>query len=205
MTKILAVDDVPQNLRLMEAVLVPNGFEVVTAGNGEEALLQVLKEKPDLVLLDIMLPGIDGYEVCRRLRADPKTSFLPVVMVTASGLPEKVKAIEAGADDFIAKPFDQPELLARVRSLLRVKTYHDEAERQKTELADWNRTLEDRVTAQVDELARLGRLRHFLSPQVADLVMSQGADELLAGHRREITVVFADLRGFTAFPEPAEL
>ena len=204
MTKILAVDDVPQNLRLLEAVLAPNGFEVVKAVTGEEALLKVLQEKPDLVLLDIMLPGIDGYEVCRRLRADPKTAFLPVVMVTASGLPEKTKAIEAGADDFVPKPFDQLELLARVRSLLRVKTYHDEIERQRTELAGWNRTLEDRVSAQVDELARLGRLRHFLSPQVADLVMSQGADELLAGHRREITVVFADLRGFTAFSETAE-
>lgn len=204
MTKILAVDDIPQNLRLLAAVLAPNGFEVVTAATGEDALLQVLKEKPDLVLLDIMLPGIDGYEVCRRLRADPKTSFLPVVMVTASGLPEKVKAIEAGADDFIAKPFDQPELLARVRSLLRVKTYHDEVERQKAELADWNRTLEQRVQDQVDELGRLGRLRRFLSPQIADLVLSQGGEELLAGHRRQITVVFADLRGFTAFSEMAE-
>ncbi|HEY8829851.1 MAG TPA: response regulator, partial [Candidatus Limnocylindria bacterium] len=78
MTKILAVDDVPQNVRLLEAVLTSNGFEVVSAATGEEALLRVLKDKPDLVLLDIMLPGIDGYEVCRRLRADPKTSFLPV-------------------------------------------------------------------------------------------------------------------------------
>jgi class 3 adenylate cyclase len=125
-------------------------------------------------------------------------------MVTASGLPEKVKAIEAGADDFIAKPFDQPELLARVRSLLRVKIYHDEIERQKTELAGWNQTLEDRVHEQVDELGRLGRLRRFLSPQIADLVVSQGSDDFLAGHRREITVVFADLRGFTAFSETAE-
>jgi len=121
MTKILAVDDVPQNLRLLEAVLAPNGFEVVTAATGEEALLKVLQEKPDLVLLDIMLPGIDGYEVCRRLRADQKTAFLPVVMVTASGLPEKAKAIEAGADDFVPRPFDQVELIARVRSRLRVK------------------------------------------------------------------------------------
>ena len=204
MTKILAVDDIPQNLRLMEAVLVPSGYEVVLAATGEEALLKTLKEKPDLVLLDIMLPGIDGYEVCRRLRADPKTSYLPVIMVTASGLPEKVKAIEAGADDFIAKPFDQPELLARVKSLLRVKTYHDESERQKAELAEWNSTLEQRVTEQVRELEALGRLRRFLSPQVAEIVMSTGADEFLAGHRREITVVFADLRGFTRFSETAE-
>jgi class 3 adenylate cyclase len=204
LTKILAVDDIPQNLRLLEAVLVPSGYEVVLAATGEEALLKTLTEKPDLVLLDIMLPGIDGYEVCRRLRGDPKTSFLPVVMVTASGLAEKVKAIEAGADDFIAKPFDQPELLARVRSLLRVKTYHDEIERQKAELAEWNQTLASRVEEQVDELGRLGRLRRFLSPQIADLVMSQGAEALLAGHRREITVVFADLRGFTAFSETAE-
>ena len=204
MTRILAVDDIPQNLRLLEAVLAPNGYEVVTAATGEEALLKTLTHKPDLVLLDIMLPGIDGYEVCRRLRADPKTSFLPVVMVTASGLPEKVKAIEAGADDFIAKPFDQPELLARVRSLLRVKIYHDEIERQKVELADWNLSLETRVSEQVDELARLGRLRRFLSPQIAELVMSQGGEALLEGHRREITVVFADLRNFTAFSETAE-
>ena len=204
MTKILAVDDVPQNLKLLQAVLVPNGFEVVTAATGEEALLQVLKEKPDLVLLDIKLPGIDGYEVCRRMRADAKTSFLPVVMLTASGLPEKVKAIEAGADDFVPKPFDQLELLARVRSLLRVKTYHDEIERQRGELSEWNRTLEARVTEQVGELERLGKLRRFLSPQVAEVVMAAGTDEFLAGHRREITVVFADLRGFTPFSETAE-
>src|SRR5258708_12288097 len=138
------------------------------------------------------------------MRADQKTSFVPVVMVTESGLPEKVCAIEAGADDFIAKPFDQPELLARVRSLLRVKTYHDEVERQRTELADWNRTLEDRVREQVNELGRLGRLRHFLSPQVADLVMSPGADELLGAHPPEITVVFAYLPHFPPLSETAE-
>ncbi|CAN5115972.1 hypothetical protein BH18ACT12_BH18ACT12_20080 [soil metagenome] len=202
--KILAVDDIPQNLRLLDAVLTPEGYSVVTAATGEDALTKVASEQPDLVLLDIVLPGIDGYEVCRRLRGDPATSFLPVVMVTASDLPEKVKAIEAGADDFLPKPFDRTELLARVRSLLRVKAYHDTIERQRAELADWNRTLETRVRDQVDELARLGRLRRFLSPQVADLVLSQGAEQLLEGHRREITVVFCDLRGYTAFSETAD-
>ena len=202
--KILAVDDIPQNLRLLEAVLAPHGYTVVTASTGEEALFKVLSEKPDLILLDIVLPGIDGYEVCRRLRADPKTSYLPVVMVTASELPEKLRAIEAGADDFVPKPFDAQELLGRVRSLLRIKTYHDTIEKQRTQLTEWTQTLEARVRDQVDELARLGRLRRFLSPQVADLVLSQGADQLLDGHRREITVVFCDLRGFTPFSDSVE-
>jgi class 3 adenylate cyclase len=120
---ILVVDDVSQNVRLLEAVLAPRGYTVVTATSGEEALERL--EGVDLVLLDVVMPGIDGYEVCRRVRSDPRTSFVPVVMVTASGEQEKRLAIEAGADDFVAKPFDHDELLARVRSLLRIKRYHD--------------------------------------------------------------------------------
>lgn len=123
---ILVVDDVPQNVKLLQAVLEPRGYEVVTASSGEEALERVAGV--DLVLLDIVMPGLDGYEVCRRLRTDPATSFLPVVMVTASGEQEKRRAIEAGADDFVAKPFDHEELLVRVRSLLRIKRYHDTIE-----------------------------------------------------------------------------
>ena len=102
------------------------------------------------MLLDVLMPGMDGYEVCRELRAQPATSFLPVVMITASGEQEKVGAIDAGADDFITKPFDQSELLARVRSLLRIKRYHDTVEAQAAELAAWNRELEQRVTEQVE-------------------------------------------------------
>ncbi len=201
---ILVVDDLEQNLRLLDAVLSPRGYEVRTADSGEEALRVLVDHPPDLVLLDILMPGLDGYEVCRRIREDPATAFLPVVMITASGDQEKVLAIEAGADDFIAKPFDQAELLARVASLLRVKHYHDTIERQAAELAEWNRELEERVAAQVEELERVGRLRRFLSPQLADLIVSSGDDSFLESHRRDITVVFCDLRGFTTFAETTE-
>jgi adenylate cyclase len=191
-------------VRLLEAILAPRGYRVVAAHSGAEALDRLAAEPIDLVLLDILMPGMDGYEVCRALRAEAATSFLPVVMITASGEQEKVAAIEAGADDFIAKPFDQAELLARVHSLLRIKDYHDTIEAQAAELAAWNRELEQRVQEQVDALERLGRLRRFLSPQLAELVVSSGDDSFLQSHRREITVVFCDLRGFTSFAETVE-
>jgi class 3 adenylate cyclase len=201
---VLVVDDLDANVRLLDAVLAPRGYRVIGAPSGEAGLAVLAQEAVDVVLLDIVMPGMDGYEVCRRIRSDEATAFLPVVMITASGDQEKVLAIEAGADDFLTKPFDHQELLARVRSLLRVKQYHDTVEAQARELAAWNAELEERVSAQVEELERVGRLRRFLSPQVAELVMAQGADTLSDGHRREITVAFADLRGFTAFAETAE-
>jgi class 3 adenylate cyclase len=145
-----------------------------------------------------MMPGMSGYDVCRKLREDPATAMLPVVMVTALDPgQERVKGIEAGADDFLSKPIHQAELLARVRSLLRVKTLWDQ-------LAELNRTLEARVTEQVAQLERLGRLKRFFSPHLAEAIVAGGADDPLKSHRREITVVFLDLRGFTAFAETAE-
>jgi adenylate cyclase len=201
---VLVVDDLPQNVRLMDAVLSPLGFTVVSAMSGEEALDLLAGELPDIVLLDIMMPGMDGYETCRRIRANPATSFIPVVMVTASGDAEKVRAIEVGADDFVTKPLNKAELLARVRSLVRVKRYHDTVVAQSAALAEWNTTLEQRVAAQVAELDRLGRLRRFLSPQIAQLVVDTGDESFLRSHRREIVSVFTDLRGFTAFAESGE-
>jgi len=201
--KILVVDDVPTNVRLLEAVLVSKGYEVVSANDGETAMELVASAKPDLVLLDVMMPGIDGYEVCRMLRADESTAVLPVVMVTAS-TNEKTKAIDAGADDLIGKPFDHDELLARVRSLLRIKRFNDTITEQAAELAEMNRTLEDRVHAQVLELERVQRLRRFLSPQLVDAIVSSGDDAILQSHRRKVAMLFADLRGWTSFVDAVE-
>jgi class 3 adenylate cyclase/CheY-like chemotaxis protein len=202
--RIAVVDDTPQNIKLLDALLTPRGYEVIAASSGEEALEKIASERPDLILLDIVMPGMDGYEVCRRLRADESTAMLPVVMITASGEQEKVAAIEAGADDFITKPLDQSELLARIRSLLRIKQYHDQIEAQAEQLERWNRELEQRVSEQVQELVRVGRLKRFLAPQLADLIVSSGDESMLDSHRREITVVFCDLRGFTSFAESGE-
>jgi class 3 adenylate cyclase len=196
--KILVVDDTPVNVKLLADLLGAKGYVVTTAASGKEALDKIEAEPPDIVLLDVMMPGMTGYEVCKKLRENRATATLPVVMVTALDPgQERVKGIEAGADDFLTKPINQPELLARVRSLLRVKALHDE-------LTELNRTLEARVTAQVAQLENLGRLKRFFSPQLAEAILTGGAEDPLKSHRREITVVFLDLRGFTAFAETAE-
>ncbi len=203
--KILVVDDTPRNVKLLADVLTAKGYAVITASSGREALAKIEAEPPDLVLLDIVMPEMSGYEVCRAIRANPATAVLPIVMVTALDPgEERIKGIEAGADDFLTKPIHQPELLARVKSLLRIKELHDTIQTQAVELADWSKTLERRVQEQVDQLERLGRLRHFFSPQLADLIVSGDAEDPLKTHRRDLTVVFLDLRGFTAFAESAE-
>ena len=196
--KILVVDDTEKNVKLLADLLTFKGYAVVTAGGGREALEKVSAEAPDLVLLDVMMPDLNGYDVCRKIRENPATGVLPVVMVTALDPgQERIKGIEAGADDFLTKPINQAELLARVRSLLRVKEYHDE-------LQDLNTTLEQRVQDQVTELERLSRLKRFFSPQLAEAIVKGGAEDPLKSHRREITVVFLDLRGYTAFAETAD-
>ena len=205
LARILVADDVPANLRILAGLLKANGYEVASASNGRECLEKLASEKPDLVLLDVMMPDMTGYEVCRAIRGDPKTQMLPVVMVTAlDQAEERVRGIDAGADDFLSKPIAQPELLARVRSLLRIKNYRETVERQASELAEWGRTLEARVAKGVAELERAKQLQRFLSPQLVDVVLSGGGDDLLKHHRREIVVVFLDLRGFTAFTETAD-
>jgi class 3 adenylate cyclase len=203
--RILVVDDVATNVKLLADLLVVKGYQVVTASSGVQALAALESEPPDLVLLDVMMPGMSGYEVCEAIRANPAHAMVPVVLITALD-PDKERArgLNAGADDFLSKPVGQAELLARVRSLLRIKRLYDEVQRQKLELTQWNHQLEQRVADGVAELERLGRLKRFFSPQLAELIVAGGADDPLQSHRREITVVFLDLRGFTAFTETAE-
>ncbi|MGH7311859.1 MAG: response regulator, partial [Candidatus Rokuibacteriota bacterium] len=149
--RILVVDDTPHNVKLLADLLGARGYAVTTAAAGSEALALIEKECPDLVLLDVVMPQMSGYEVCRKIRENPATAILPVVMVTAlDPAQERVKGLDAGADDFLTKPINQPELLARVKSLLRIKVLHDE-------LADWNVTLERRVEQQLAQLDRLER------------------------------------------------
>jgi DNA-binding response OmpR family regulator len=202
--RILVVDDVRENVRLLEAVLEAHGYEVVSATDGHSALELAVSAKPDLVLLDVLMPQPDGYEICSRLRAQDQTAVLPVIMLTASEGAEKTRAIEAGADDFIPKPFNRDELLTRIRSLLRIKRYHDTITSQAAELLDLNRTLEERVRAQLDQLERLQRLRRFLSPQLADAIVSSGDESILRSHRRQVAMIFVDLRGWTTFVDAVE-
>ena len=203
--KILVVDDTPKNVKLLADLLSVKGYSVVTAESGREALAQLETERPDLVLLDVVMPEMSGYEVCRKIRENVATQILPVVMVTAlDPSEERIKGLDAGADDFLTKPINRAELLARVTSLLRIKELHDEVQHQAAELSEWNKNLEQRVREQVNQLERLGRLKRFFSAQLADLIVSGEADDPLKTHRRELTVVYLDLRGFTAFAETAE-
>jgi adenylate cyclase len=203
--RILVADDNPMNVDILQTRLVAHGYQVITAGDGEEALALARAEQPDLILLDVMMPKLDGREVCSRLRAEPGLPFMPIILVTAKGDPRDVVAgLEAGADEYLAKPVDQAALVARVKSMLRIKELHDTVQDLATRLGDANRVLEGRVAEQGSQLERLARLKRFFSPQLAELIVAEGDDDPLRTHRREVTVVFLDLRGFTAFAETAE-
>jgi len=202
----MIVDDNPQNIELLQAFLESLPVKIVTAVDGVDALEKVQQHNPDLILLDIMMPGMDGIEVTRRLKGDPATRPIPVLLLTAKAdVHDVVDGLNAGADDYVTKPFDHSTLTARVRSLLRTKALYDTVERQAAELAILNRDLEARVTRQVAELERTRSLQRFLAPQVADFLLKQGDEaSILDHHRREIVVLFCDLRGFTSFAESAE-
>lgn len=180
---VLVVDDDWMNREVLEGYLVAAGYRVLTAHSGEKAL-EIAQAAPlDLVLLDIRMPGIDGYEVCRRLKNDERTRFVPVIMVTALESDEdKLPAIEAGADDFVTKPFNSLLMLTRVRSVLRIKQLHDEVEAR------------NRLLRQV--------LARYVAEDMTRVILSDPDRYLkLGGETRCVTVFFADIRGFSTFAE----
>ena len=203
--RILIVDDNETNRDILMARLGPQGYDLKQAADGEEALAAIRQHLPDLVLLDVMMPKLDGIEVCKRVRADASLPFIPIILCTAKADSKDVVAgLEAGADEYLTKPIDQMALVARVKSVLRMKALHDQVAAQATELADLNKGLEQRVAEQLGEIERMSRLRRFLPPQVADLIVASGSEKDLESHRREITALFCDLRGFTGFSESSD-
>lgn len=181
--RVLVVDDDGLNRELLAAYLTDAGYGCEPAADGVDAIAAATARPPDLILLDIQMPRLDGYEVCRRLKADPLTQFIPIVMVTAREADEeKITAIESGADDFITKPFNSLMLLTRVRSLLRIKRLHDALEAR-------NALLRKVLNRYVDE-------------EIADVILTDPERYLkLGGVTRPVTVLFADIRGFTEFTE----
>ena len=210
--RILIVDDQPMNVDILKTRLAVHGYELLTATDGAEALAVASAQQPDLILLDIMMPKIDGIEVCQRLKADASLPFMPIIMVTARADSKDIVAgLNAGADEYLTKPVDQAALVARVKSMLRIKALHDTVreqaahlEAQAEQLAEWNRTLEQRVAEQLAALDHMGRLKRFFSPHLAELLVSSGGEKLLESHRREVTVVFCDLRGWATFANTTE-
>jgi class 3 adenylate cyclase len=195
--KILIVDDEPFNLDLLEQELEDQNYTIERANDGAEALAKVLSFEPDVILLDYMMPRMNGLEVLQHLRGNERHKSIPVILLTAKATQEdKVRGLDAGADDYVIKPFDSFELLARVRAMMRIKQMHDT-------LDQWNRSLTEKVNQQVDELQRVNRLKRYLSPQISETILRED-ENLFKSHRREITVVFLDLRGFTAFSDSAE-
>ena len=151
------------------------------------------------------MPKMDGFEVCRQLRGDPEYPFMPVIMVTAKSDPKDiVDGLEAGADEYLAKPVNHTALVARVKSMLRIKALHDKTEEQASQLKKWNEQLNQRVSGQLVEIEHMSHLKRFFSPQIAELITSSENKKLLESHRSEITVVNCDLRNFVRFSESAE-
>jgi class 3 adenylate cyclase len=202
---ILVVDDDEGNREILARRLRRQGYRVAVAAGGRQALETLGTTAVDLVLLDVMMPDMDGYAVLQRLKGDARLRDIPVLMISAlDEIASVVRCIELGAEDYLSKPFDPVLLRARIGACLEKKRLHDQEVRHRQELAEWNRTLEQRVEQQLAQLERLGRLKRFFSPQLAELIVAGGAEDPLQTHRREVTVVFLDLRGFTAFAETTD-
>ena len=209
---LLIVDDTPANLALLSDILKAS-YRTKVAVDGEKALrIARSPTPPDLILLDIMMPGMDGYEVCRRLKLNPATRAIPVIFVTALGQEEdETLGLDMGAVDYVTKPISAAIVRARIKTQLALSAHAhamqrlvDKLEAQALELSELNRTLQQRVADEVEQVGRLTRLKRFFSPPVVELILSGTTDDPLKSHRRDIAAVFIDLRGFTAFTETSE-
>jgi len=203
--KVLVVDDTEMNRDMLCALLDADGHKATVAENGKLGLDALNTNSYDLVLLDVMMPEMNGYQVLERMKSTPVLRDIPVIVLSAlDEIGSVVRCIELGAEDYLPKPFDPVLLRARIGACLEKKHLRDQEIQLRQELELWNKRLEERVQEQVNQLERLGRLKRFFSPQLAELIVSGEADDPLKTHRRELTVVYLDLRGFTAFAETAE-
>ncbi|MDZ7271963.1 MAG: PleD family two-component system response regulator [candidate division KSB1 bacterium] len=186
--RILIVDDMAANLKLLRSHLSGQGYEVVSAQSGREALAAIDHQLPDLVLLDVVMPDMDGFEVCRRLKASTATDFVPVILVTALDEVEyKVRGMEAGADDFVTKPFNKVELLVRVKSLLRIKQLHDQLEHKVRALEEAEAKLHE--LAITDGLTGLYNYRYFKEQLVHEV-------DRAARHKESFSLIMLDIDHF---------
>ena len=203
--KVLVVDDTEMNRDMLCSLLAADGHKTAVAENGRLGMDALETGSYDLVLLDVMMPEMNGYEVLEAMKSSSRFRAIPVIVLSAlDEIGSVVRCIELGAEDYLPKPFDPVLLRARIGACLEKKRLRDQELVLRKELEEWNKTLEARVMEQVSQLERLGRLKRFFSPQLAELIVSGDADDPLKTHRRELTVVYIDLRGFTAFAEAAE-
>jgi adenylate cyclase len=204
-SSVLVVDDIEMNRDMLCSLLEADGHKASVAENGRLALEAIKSNPYDLILLDVMMPEMNGYQVLEHLKSDHALRDIPVIVLSAlDEIGSVVRCIELGAEDYLPKPFDPVLLKARIGACLEKKRLRDQEVRLRNELEEWNKRLEERVKEQVAQLERLSRLKRFFSPQLAELIVAGGAEDPLKTHRREVTVVFLDLRGFTAFAETAE-
>jgi adenylate cyclase len=204
-SSVLVVDDIEMNRDMLCALLEADGHRTAVAENGRLALELIKAKSFDLILLDVMMPEMNGYQVLEQMKSDPVLRDIPVIVLSAlDEIGSVVRCIELGAEDYLPKPFDPVLLRARIGACLEKKRLRDQEVRLRGELEEWNKRLEERVKEQLAQLERLSRLKRFFSPQLAELIVAGGAEDPLKTHRREVTVVFLDLRGFTAFAETAE-
>jgi class 3 adenylate cyclase len=197
--RILVVDDVEANVLVLQNLLRQEGYSNVFTTTDSGTVVDMHRSSPfDLILLDLHMPQPNGLEIMQQLKPMPGADFLPVIVVTAfSDEENRLKALHQGARDYIVKPFDRAEVILRIRNYLEVRMLYSERQRQ-------SEILEQRVLEQVDQLERLARLKRFFSPQLAEKILAGGVDDPLLPHRREVTAVYIDLRGFTAFTGAAE-